>query len=99
MIAALGRRPCAIKGLSDGDDVVRTRLAVEALGARVEVAESGEVTVTGGMSGARNPIDLGNSGTGIRLMAGLVAGLRLHHHLGWRRIHPPTAYGPKSSPR
>ncbi|MYL10472.1 MAG: 3-phosphoshikimate 1-carboxyvinyltransferase [Acidimicrobiia bacterium] len=74
MIAALGRRPCAIKGLSDGDDVVRTRLAVEALGARVEVAESGEVTVTGGMSGARNPIDLGNSGTGIRLMAGLVAG-------------------------
>ena len=74
MIAALGQRPCTIKGLSDGDDVVRTRLAVEALGARVEVAESGQVTVTGGVSGARGPIDLGNSGTGIRLMAGLVAG-------------------------
>ncbi len=74
MIAGLGQRPCTIRGLSDGDDVVRTRLAVEALGAQVEVAESGEVTVTGGMSGARGPIDLGNSGTGIRLMAGLVAG-------------------------
>jgi len=74
MIAALGERPCTIRGLSDGDDVVRTRLAVEALGARVEVAESGEVTVTGGVGGARGPIDLGNSGTGIRLMAGLVAG-------------------------
>lgn len=74
MIAALGRRPCTIRGLSDGDDVVRTRLAVEALGAQVEVAESGEVTVTGGVRGARGPIDLGNSGTGIRLMAGLVAG-------------------------
>ncbi|MDE0580641.1 MAG: 3-phosphoshikimate 1-carboxyvinyltransferase [bacterium] len=74
MIAALGQRPCTIRGLSDGDDVVRSRLAVEALGAQVEVAESGEVTVTGEMSGARAPIDLGNSGTGIRLMAGLVAG-------------------------
>ena len=74
MIAALGRRPCTIRGLSDGDDVVRTREAVQALGAQVNVAESGEVTVTGGVSGARGPIDLGNSGTGIRLMAGLVAG-------------------------
>ena len=74
MIAALGRRPCTIRGLSNGDDVVRTRQAVETLGARVEVAESGEVTVTGGLSGASSPIDLGNSGTGIRLLAGLVAG-------------------------
>lgn len=74
MIAALGERPCIIRGLSDGDDVIRTRLAVESLGAQVELAESGEVTVTGGVRGARGPIDLGNSGTGIRLMAGLVAG-------------------------
>lgn len=74
MIAALGERPCTIRGLSDGDDVVRTRLAVEALGTQVETAESGEVTVTGGVRGARGPINLGNSGTGIRLMAGLVAG-------------------------
>ena len=74
MIAALGRRPCTITGLSNGDDVVRTRRAVEALGAQVEVGESGVVTVTGGVRGARGPIDLGNSGTGIRLLAGLVAG-------------------------
>ena len=74
MIAALGERSCTIRGLSNGDDVVRTRLAVEALGAQVQIAESGEVTVTGGVRGARDPIDLGNSGTGIRLMAGLVAG-------------------------
>ncbi|MDE0116090.1 MAG: 3-phosphoshikimate 1-carboxyvinyltransferase [bacterium] len=73
MIAALGEQPCTIKGLSNGDDVVRTRQAVESLGAQVEIAESGEVTVTGGVSGTRSPIDLGNSGTGIRLMAGLVA--------------------------
>ena len=79
MIAALGRRPCVIRGLSDGDDVLRTRQAVEALGARVDVAPNAEVPnagviVTGGVRGARGPIYLGNSGTGIRLLAGLVAG-------------------------
>ena len=74
MIAALGRRRCTIRGLSNGDDVVRTRRAVEELGAEVEVTESGDVTVTGGVRGAPGPIDLGNSGTGIRLLAGLVAG-------------------------
>ena len=74
MIAALGRRPCTIRGLSDGDDVVRTRLAVEALGARVEDGGSNGVTVTGELVGAADPVYLGNSGTGIRLLAGLVAG-------------------------
>ncbi len=89
MIAALGRRPCAIRGLSDGDDVIRTARAVEALGARVETtsgsgtgdgSDTGEAvgadvtTVTGGLSGASGPIDMGNSGTGIRLLAGVVAG-------------------------
>ena len=74
MIAALGRRPCTIRNLSDGDDVSHTRRAVEALGARVEVHGADNVTVTGGLSGARAPIYLGNSGTGIRLLAGLVAG-------------------------
>ncbi|WP_420432680.1 3-phosphoshikimate 1-carboxyvinyltransferase [Candidatus Poriferisocius sp.] len=74
MIAAVGRRPCTISGLSDGDDVTRTRLAVQALGAQVEVHGTGEVTVAGGLAGVPGAIYLGNSGTGIRLLAGLVAG-------------------------
>ena len=74
MIAGLGKRPCSIRGLSDGEDVTHTRLAVETLGAQVEVHGPGEVTVTGGLDGAQGPIYLGNSGTGIRLLAGLVAG-------------------------
>ncbi|WP_419846062.1 3-phosphoshikimate 1-carboxyvinyltransferase [Candidatus Poriferisocius sp.] len=74
MIAALGRQRCTIQGLSDGDDVTHTRLAVEALGARVEDHGSGGVTVSGGLTGASDPIYLGNSGTGIRLLTGLVAG-------------------------
>lgn len=74
MIASLGERPCTIRGLSEGDDVAHTRKAVEALGAQVEVHGPGKVTVVGGLDGARDPIYLGNSGTGIRLLAGLVAG-------------------------
>ncbi len=74
MIAALGRRPCTIQGLSNGNDVARTCKAVEALGARVQDNGPKGVTVTGGLEGAQSPIDLGNSGTGIRLLAGLVAG-------------------------
>ena len=103
MIAALGRRPCTVEGLSNGDDVIRTRLAIEKLGARVEVAESGAVTVTGGVRGADSPIDLGNSGTGIRLLAGLVAGFGFTTTLDGdasirqrpmdRIIHPLTAMG------
>ena len=74
MIAALAHRPSAIRGLSDGEDVAHTRRAVEALGAQVEVHSAEDVTVTGGLIGASGPIYLGNSGTGIRLLAGLTAG-------------------------
>ena len=74
MIAALGCQPCTIQGLSDGDDVTHTRQAMQALGARVEDRGPEGVTVTGGLAGTPSSIYLGNSGTGIRLLAGLVAG-------------------------
>ncbi len=75
LLSALAEGTSTVTGLSRGDDVVRTRAAVVALGA--EVAEEGDrVTVTGGRSRLSAPateIDLGNSGTGMRLLAGLVA--------------------------
>ena len=103
MIAALSRRPSTIRGLSDGEDVAHTRRAIEALGARVEDHGSGGVTVIGGLRGARGPIYLGNSGTGIRLLAGLVAGCDFTTTLDGdasirrrpmdRIIHPLSAMG------
>ncbi|MXW42404.1 MAG: 3-phosphoshikimate 1-carboxyvinyltransferase [Acidimicrobiia bacterium] len=74
MIAALGQRPCEIWGLADGQDVHHTRQAVEALGAHVEDLTDNAVRVTGGLTGTSEPIFLGNSGTSIRLLAGMVAG-------------------------
>ena len=79
LLAALAEGPSVLTGLSDGDDVARTRLAVAALGAGVMVDPSdGTVTVDGGrgrLSAPPDAIDLGNSGTGMRLLAGVVSGV------------------------
>lgn len=81
MLAALADGLSTITGLSDGDDVRRTAAAIVALGATVvATVEEGAQTVAvrGGSFRLRapaDPIDLGNSGTGCRLLAGLVAGL------------------------
>ena len=81
LLAALARGRSTITGLNDGDDVARTRAAVELLGARVDVsADSGsEVEVEGcGWTGLREPsatIDAGNSGSTARMVAGICAAL------------------------
>jgi 3-phosphoshikimate 1-carboxyvinyltransferase len=77
LLAALADGESTITGLSDGDDVRRTLLAVRALGAEV-TEEDGVVRVAGGrrrLHPASEPLDLGNSGTGMRLFAGVLAGL------------------------
>jgi 3-phosphoshikimate 1-carboxyvinyltransferase len=75
LLSALAEGPSVVRGLSDGADVRHTLAAVAALGA--EVAEhEGAVTISGGVLRApAASLDVGNSGTGIRLLAGIVAGL------------------------
>ena len=73
MLGAVAEGVSRVRGLSDGDDVARTARAVRAMGAEVD----GE-RISGGPSRLHEPadvIDVGNSGTGIRLLAGLCAGL------------------------
>jgi 3-phosphoshikimate 1-carboxyvinyltransferase len=76
--AALATGRSAIRSLADGDDVARTRLALEQLAVRVKSSESSTVTVQGtGAAGLREPdtvIDCGNSGTTMRTLSGLLAG-------------------------
>jgi 3-phosphoshikimate 1-carboxyvinyltransferase len=72
ILGALADGTSRVWGLSEGDDVRRTRAAVEALGARMD----GE-RITGGRARLHEPedvLDVGNSGTTIRLLAGLCAG-------------------------
>ena len=65
-------------GLLEGDDVLRTGAAMAALGATVNRLGGGSWEVTGvGVKGLSSPagvLDFGNSGTGSRLMMGVMAG-------------------------
>ena len=67
-----------ISGLLEGEDVLNTGKAMRMLGASVEQRGEGQWTVHGvGVAGFAQPdgvLDLGNSGTGCRLVLGAVAG-------------------------
>jgi 3-phosphoshikimate 1-carboxyvinyltransferase len=67
-----------ISGLLEGDDVLHTGTAMQALGAKVERTGQGAWRIQGvGVGGLRAPADalwFGNSGTGCRLVMGAVAG-------------------------
>jgi len=77
IFGALATGTTRIRGLLEAEDVVNTARAVSALGAIAE--KNGDVwTVKGrGPGGLRQPtapLDFGNSGTGARLMMGVIAG-------------------------
>jgi 3-phosphoshikimate 1-carboxyvinyltransferase len=75
LISALADGTSRISGLSNGDDVARTLASVEDLGVRTTIDVSG-VTVAGGLRlpAQEVSVDLGNSGTGLRLLVGAVVG-------------------------
>lgn len=76
LLGAIGTAPLEAQGFLRSEDCLATRRAVEALGARVEDLPGGGVRVLppGQLSSPAGPLDFGNSGTGIRLMTGLLAG-------------------------
>ncbi|HTW10286.1 MAG TPA: 3-phosphoshikimate 1-carboxyvinyltransferase [Acidimicrobiales bacterium] len=77
LIAARAHGRTRIRGLSEGEDVHHTLEAVVALGAGAE-RSGAELYIDGGPARLHEPqavIDVGNSGTGIRLLAGFVAAL------------------------
>ena len=77
MLGALAVGETEITGLLEGDDVMRTARAVRALGAEVERGDDGAWRVHGvGVGGLAEPaetLDMGNAGTGARLLMGVVA--------------------------
>ena len=72
---AVGRT--RVRGLLEGEDVLRTAAAMRQLGAAIEREADGAWLVKGvGVGGLGEPddvLDLGNSGTGARLLMGVVA--------------------------
>ncbi len=77
MLAALAQGPSRIRGFLQAGDCLHTLQALQALGARCHVAMDGDVLVEGTGGQFTQPagvLDMGNSGTGLRLLAGLLAG-------------------------
>ncbi|MGH8250057.1 MAG: 3-phosphoshikimate 1-carboxyvinyltransferase [Steroidobacteraceae bacterium] len=67
-----------IHGFLEGEDCLATLAALAAMGVRIERPSAGRVIVHGagphGLRAAAAPLDLGNSGTSMRLLAGLLCG-------------------------
>jgi 3-phosphoshikimate 1-carboxyvinyltransferase len=78
MLGALAVGETTITGLLEGEDVLRTAAAMRALGATITREEDGTYTVAGrGIGALAEPadvLDMGNSGTAARLLAGILAG-------------------------
>ncbi len=78
MLAAVASGASHISGLLRSEDVIATVRAFRDMGVEIEDAEDGRLTVRGvGPAGLKMPqaqLDLGNSGTALRLLAGLLAG-------------------------
>lgn len=78
MLGSLAEGVTRISGFLEGEDSLATLAAFRAMGVRIEGPDHGQVTVHGvGLRGLRapdGPLYLGNSGTSMRLMSGLLAG-------------------------
>ncbi len=80
MLGSLAEGVTEVTGFLEGEDSLATLNAFRAMGVAIEGPQAGRVTIHGvGMHGLRPPaapLDLGNSGTSMRLLAGLLAGQR-----------------------
>lgn len=77
MLGAMATGRTYITGLLEADDVLNTARSVTALGCRARKIQGGWEVLGRGVGGFMQPsqdLDFGNSGTGVRLMMGLLAG-------------------------
>ena len=78
MLAAMAVGESRIEGLLEGEDVLATAAALRAMGVELERTGAGSWRVWGvGVGGLAEPadvLDMGNAGTGARLLMGLLAG-------------------------
>lgn len=77
MFSSLANGTSHITGLLEGEDVLATLGAFREMGVQAEGPDNGKLTINGvGMRGLEAPerdLDMGNSGTAMRLMSGVLA--------------------------
>ena len=78
MLGSIAEGRTEVSGFLAGEDCLATLAAMRALGVSIQQPSPTELVVDGvdlhGLTAANSPLDLGNSGTAMRLMAGLLAG-------------------------
>jgi len=78
MLGAIAEGQTRISGFLAGEDCLATLAALRALGVDIDDSNKAEIIVNGvglhGLQASADALYMGNSGTGMRLMAGLLAG-------------------------
>ena len=78
MLGAVATGKTVVNGFLHGEDCIATRGALESMGVPIRDLPHGGLEIHGvglkGLQAPRAALDLGNSGTAIRLMTGLLAG-------------------------
>jgi 3-phosphoshikimate 1-carboxyvinyltransferase len=78
MLGSIAEGVTRVEGFLEGEDSLATLAAFRAMGVAIEGPEAGRVTIQGvglrGLRAPQGPLYLGNSGTSMRLLAGLLAG-------------------------
>ncbi|MGQ0592515.1 MAG: 3-phosphoshikimate 1-carboxyvinyltransferase [Gammaproteobacteria bacterium] len=78
VLSAIAEGVTEVEGFLEGADTLATLAAFRSLGVAVEHAGPGRLRIEGrglhGLHAPPGPLDLGNSGTSMRLLAGLLAG-------------------------
>jgi len=78
ILGSIAQGVTEVSGFLDGEDCLATLAAFEAMGVRIERPAADPLIIHGagprGLKAPTAPLDLGNSGTGMRLLAGLLCG-------------------------
>lgn len=78
MLGALAEGTTNVTGFLEGEDSLNTLKAFRAMGVNIDGPTEGRVVITGvglsGLTAPKNDLDMGNSGTAMRLMSGILAG-------------------------
>jgi len=79
MLGGIADGVTEVRGFLPGADCLATLAAMQALGVQIDRPQPENLIITGvGVDGLRasdRPLDLGNSGTGMRLLTGILAGM------------------------
>lgn len=77
ILASIANGITRVKGFLEGEDALKTVAAFREMGVTIVGPENGELTIYGvginGLKAPRKPLYMGNSGTAMRLLAGLLA--------------------------